>query len=50
VNGTPTFYINGVRDDRSFGLHTLLAAIERAAAPDGETGRGTQREIAAEAL
>ena len=28
VNGTPTFYINGVRHDDSFDLDTLLAALE----------------------
>ena len=33
VNGTPTFYINGVRHDDSFDAETLLAAIERAAGP-----------------
>jgi protein-disulfide isomerase len=31
VNGTPTFYINGVRHDESYDLETLLAALERAA-------------------
>src|SRR5262245_17372086 len=31
VNGTPTFYINGVRHDADYGLETLLAAIEGAA-------------------
>ena len=30
VNGTPTFYINGVRHDGDYGLETLLAAIEQA--------------------
>jgi protein-disulfide isomerase len=30
VNGTPTFFINGVRHDDSYDLDTLLAAIERA--------------------
>jgi protein-disulfide isomerase len=30
VNGTPTFYINGVRHDASYDLETLLAAIEGA--------------------
>jgi protein-disulfide isomerase len=30
VNGTPTFYVNGVRHDDSYELETLLAAIERA--------------------
>jgi protein-disulfide isomerase len=28
VNGTPTFYIDGVRHDGSFDLETLLAALE----------------------
>ena len=32
VNGTPTFFINGVRHDDSYELETLLAALERAAA------------------
>jgi protein-disulfide isomerase len=32
VNGTPTFFINGVRHDRSYDLDSLLAAIEDAAA------------------
>jgi protein-disulfide isomerase len=31
VNGTPTFYIHGVRHDDSYDLETLLAALERAA-------------------
>jgi protein-disulfide isomerase len=30
VNGTPTFYINGVRHDDSYELETLLAALEQA--------------------
>src|SRR5947209_11848867 len=30
VNGTPTFFINGVRHDGSYELETLLAAIEAA--------------------
>jgi protein-disulfide isomerase len=30
VNGTPTFFINGVRHDDSYDLETLLAAIEAA--------------------
>jgi len=30
VNGTPTFFINGVRHDESYALETLLAAIEAA--------------------
>ena len=31
VNGTPTFFINGMRHDDSFDHDTLLEAIERAA-------------------
>ena len=31
VNGTPTFYINGIRHDDSYELETMLAALERAA-------------------
>lgn len=31
VNGTPTFYINGVRHDADYDLETLLAAIDEAA-------------------
>jgi protein-disulfide isomerase len=38
VNGTPTFYINGVKHDGAYELETLLAALERAAAPERETG------------
>ncbi len=30
VNGTPTFYINGVRHDADYDMETLLAAIEQA--------------------
>jgi protein-disulfide isomerase len=32
VNGTPTFYVNGVRHDDSYEPDVLLAALERAAA------------------
>jgi protein-disulfide isomerase len=32
VNGTPTFFINGVRHDDSYDLETLLAALESAGA------------------
>jgi protein-disulfide isomerase len=32
VNGTPTFYINGVRYDDSYEPEVLLAALEEAAA------------------
>jgi protein-disulfide isomerase len=31
VNGTPTFFINGVRHDGPFDLRSLIAAIEEAA-------------------
>jgi protein-disulfide isomerase len=31
VNGTPTFYVNGVRHDDSYEVETLLAALENAA-------------------
>jgi len=31
VNGTPTFFINGVRHDGSWDMESLLASIERAA-------------------
>jgi protein-disulfide isomerase len=31
VNGTPTFYINGVRHDDSYDVETLISALERAA-------------------
>jgi protein-disulfide isomerase len=34
VNGTPTFYINGVRHDDSYAIETLLVALERAAASE----------------
>jgi protein-disulfide isomerase len=30
VNGTPSFFINGVRHDGGYDLATLLAAIEEA--------------------
>jgi len=31
VNGTPTFYIGGVRYDDPYDVETLVAALERAA-------------------
>jgi|SRR5262245_51363456 len=37
VNGTPTFYINGVRHDDSYEIGTLLPALERAAASERAT-------------
>jgi protein-disulfide isomerase len=35
VNGTPTFYIDGVRHDDAYDVETLLAALERAARSTG---------------
>jgi protein-disulfide isomerase len=32
VNGTPTFYVNGVRHDDSYDFATLLGALQQAAA------------------
>ena len=37
VNGTPSFYVNGVRHDGSFDTETLLTALERAAASGPST-------------
>lgn len=34
----PTFYINGVRHDDSYEIGPLLATLERAAAPEHQTG------------
>jgi protein-disulfide isomerase len=34
VNGTPTFYINGLRHDDSYETEVLLDALERAAADE----------------
>jgi protein-disulfide isomerase len=28
VNGTPTFFVNGVRHDGSYDFHTLLEAVQ----------------------
>jgi hypothetical protein len=30
VRGTPTFYINGVIHDVSFGMHALMEGVEAA--------------------
>jgi protein-disulfide isomerase len=35
VNGTPTFFINGVRHDDPYELETLLDALQRASEPGG---------------
>lgn len=42
VNGTPTFFINGVRHDGSYDLPVLLAAIEDAA--DARTSVSRHRQ------
>jgi protein-disulfide isomerase len=34
VNGTPTFYINGVRHDDSYEAEVLIEALARAGAED----------------
>ena len=34
VNGTPTFFVNGLRHDDSYEFETLLSALERAARDD----------------
>jgi protein-disulfide isomerase len=31
VNGTPTFFVNGVRHDDAWDAETLIAALRRAA-------------------
>jgi protein-disulfide isomerase len=37
VNGTPTFFLNGVRYDGPYDLESLAAAIEETAGPAGST-------------
>jgi protein-disulfide isomerase len=44
VNGTPTFFINGVRHDDSYAPEVLLAALERAAAGEGHAPPGATPE------
>src|SRR5205085_11175872 len=41
VNGTPTFYINGMRHDGSWDLDTLLKALQDAARSGPEAGAGS---------
>ena len=43
VNGTPTFFINGVRHEDGFDLQTLLAALENVA--PGAAPRGAKRPV-----
>jgi len=35
VNGTPTFFINGLRHDDSYEFEILLQTLQRAAEIDG---------------
>ncbi|MGD9892712.1 MAG: DsbA family protein [Dehalococcoidia bacterium] len=44
VNGTPTFFINGVRHDGGYDVDTLLAAIERAEQSGGAEGEPATQE------
>jgi len=44
VNGTPTFFINGVRHDDSYAFEVLLAALERAAAGERHAPSGAAPE------
>jgi protein-disulfide isomerase len=39
VNGTPTFFINGIRYDASWDLATLLEALEASSTPQGSSRR-----------
>jgi len=39
VNGTPTFFINGIRHDDAWDLATLLDALQAASAPAGASRR-----------
>jgi protein-disulfide isomerase len=45
VNGTPTFFINGVRHDGSWQLEVLLGAIERAA-EEAQSGAARRHKTA----
>ena len=44
VNGTPTFFINGVRYDAPWDLPTLLAAVKAAAVAEPGAGRRPSRK------
>ena len=44
VNGTPTFFIDGVRHDDSYAPEVLLAALERAAAGERHVPTGATPE------
>jgi protein-disulfide isomerase len=42
VNGTPTFFINGIRHDDSFEYPVLLAALQRNLAPRKRSTRARE--------
>jgi protein-disulfide isomerase len=44
VNGTPTFFVDGVRHDDSYAFEVLLAALERAAAGERHVPSGATPE------
>jgi protein-disulfide isomerase len=43
VNGTPTFYINGVRHNGSYELEELLDAVNSAGSPSGSSSAASNR-------
>jgi protein-disulfide isomerase len=43
VNGTPTFFINGVRHEEAWDLETLLAALEEASPAPAAKARRAKR-------
>ncbi len=45
VNGTPTFFINGIRHDAPFDYPVLLAAIQRELAPQGRIYKPVRQHI-----
>ena len=44
VNGTPTFFVDGVRHDDSYAFEVLLAALERSAAGEPHVPSGATSE------
>ncbi|HEY5805824.1 MAG TPA: thioredoxin domain-containing protein [Candidatus Saccharimonadales bacterium] len=48
VDGTPTFYINGIRHDGPYDYETLKAAIEKAAEQRPHSGRKTKAGVSRE--
>ena len=45
IEGTPTFFINGVRHEGSHDLEALLAAVEKAASTGPEEPAPTVSEV-----